>query len=79
MNEPTAVEARFAEDGRLTPLKFTWQGRNLPVVSTGRRQATPDGFRILVMTTQERVFELDYHQATGQWHITRASESRLSA
>ena len=79
MNEPTEVEARFAADGTLTPLKFSWQGRMLPVVSTGRRQATPEGFRALVMTTQERVFELDYNQASGQWHITRASESRLSA
>jgi hypothetical protein len=39
--EPVEVIARFDDQGRLTPLSFTWQGRSFPVDSTGRRWQDP--------------------------------------
>jgi len=79
MKEPTEVEVRFDVEGHMTVLRFTWKRRRWPVVSEGRRRTTPEGFRVLVMTTHERVYELDYNATNGQWHIVRASEEKLSA
>ncbi len=79
MITPTEVEARFAENGQLTVLSFTWQGRRLPVTSHGRQWEAPDGRRLLVMTPGERVFELVYDPALGAWHIARAPEARGAA
>ncbi len=79
MNEPTEVEAVSHADGTVTVKSFTWQGRKRPVVSQGRRRETPGGFRVLVMTTLERVYELEYERAGGTWRVVRASEERLSA
>ncbi|MGH2521544.1 MAG: hypothetical protein ACRDH2_03475 [Anaerolineales bacterium] len=79
MNEPTEVEIRVSVEGKITVLSFTWKGRKLPVVSEGRRRETATGFRVLVMTTRERVYELDYDAPSGIWRIVRASEERLSA
>ena len=37
MNEAIEVEARFAEDGTITVLSFTWRGRKRPVLNHGRQ------------------------------------------
>ena len=76
MTDPTEVEARFSEDGKITVLSFTWRGRRLPVTSMGREWGADDGFHFLVMTTGERIFELIYHSASGLWHVARAPEQR---
>ena len=79
MTDPTEVEARFGEDGKITVLSFAWRGRRLPVTSMGREWETEAGHHFLVMTTGERVFELIYHSASGLWHVASAPEQRVVA
>ena len=74
MTEPTEVEARFGEDGKITVLSFSWRGCKLPVLGAGRQWGAEDGFHFLVMTTGERVFELVYHSVSSLWHVVKAPE-----
>lgn len=77
---PTSVEARFDEDGRLTPLAFQWQGLRLTVGSWGRTWVTGDGLQqrqhFLVMTAGEAMFELAYAPNTRRWWVRRAGSRR---
>ena len=68
MRVPTEVEARFAADGRVRVLNFTWQGRKVPVTSQGRQWAAADGRHVLVTAPGERVFELVVGHA-GKWEV----------
>lgn len=74
---PTSVEARFDEEGRLTPLAFRWQGQRLAVGSRGRTWITGDGLQqrqhFLVMTAGEAVFELAFAPYTRRWWVRLAS------
>ena len=79
MNQATEVEARFAEDGAIRVLSFTWQGRRQAVTSQGRQWAAADGRHVLVMTPGERVFELVYGQPGGAWTIARAPGGSAAA
>lgn len=79
MTEPTEVEARFAEDGKITVLSFTWRRRKLPVLGGGRQWSADDGFHFLVMTTGEQIFELVYHSTSGLWHIAKAPDRKMVA
>lgn len=79
MTEATEVEARFAEDGHITLLSFTWRGRKRPVLSHGRQWGSEDGFHFLIMTTGDQVFELVFAPLSGLWHIARAPDRRLAA
>ena len=79
MTDPTEVEARFGEDGKITLLSFTWRGRRLPVTSMGREWETEAGHHFLVMTTGERIFELIYHSTSGLWRVASAPEQRVVA
>ena len=79
MNEPTEVEARFGADGAVTLLSFTWQGRTLRVTSLGRQWMEREVRHFLVMVAGDRIFELGYSPPTGQWHVIRAPELKLSA
>ena len=67
----TEVEARFADDGRITVRRFAWRRRAYVVVSHGRQWVAQDGQHLLVMTAGERVFEIVYDEATGQWRLAR--------
>jgi hypothetical protein len=79
MTEPAEVEARFAEDGKITMLSFTWRGRRLPVTSMGREWEAEDGHHFLVMTGGERIFELVFHSTSGVWNVAKAPEERAVA
>jgi hypothetical protein len=79
MTTPTEVEARFAEDGQVTLLSFTWRGRRQPVASHGRQWRAEDGRHYLVMTPAEEVFELVFVPLTGLWHIAQAPSGSLTA
>ena len=79
MITPTEVEARFAETGLITVLRFAWQGRKHPVTSHGRQWDTPDGRHLLVMTPDERIFELVYDPTHSRWHIAHAPDDRQAA
>jgi hypothetical protein len=77
---PTAVEARFNEEGRVTPIKFRWQGRDMRISDVGRRWTEPHGphqlRHYLVMTPAQDTFELCLDTGTLQWKITRVWERR---
>ena len=74
---PTVVDARFEEDGSLTPLAFQWGGARLPVASHGRAWATGEreGLRrhYLVMMPGEMTFELTFAPSTLRWWVAPAS------
>jgi len=79
MSEPTEVEARFGADGKITIRSLTWRWRTLPVVSHGRRWKADDGLHFLVMTTEERIFELVFDPDSGLWQVARVPDRRLGA
>ncbi|MBI4772131.1 MAG: hypothetical protein HY784_17365, partial [Chloroflexi bacterium] len=74
MAEPSAVEARFAPDGKIEVLSFTWQGRRLPATSHGRSWAADDGLHYLLMAPGDRVFELLYQPVRGLWWVVKAPD-----
>ena len=67
--DPVEVTARFDLSGKVTPLSFTWQGREYQVEGTGRRWLAQDGLHLLVMAVGERVFELVFFAQEGSWFI----------
>lgn len=78
VNVPTAVEARFDEQGKITPIAFHWRGRDVRISDVGRRWTEVcDTHRIhhyLVMTSSQDTFELCLDTETMQWRITRVWE-----
>ena len=78
VNVPVSVEARFDEEGTVTPTAFTWQGRTYPISDVGRQWAETNGphrlHHYLVMTPTEEAFELCLDTSTLQWRIVRAWE-----
>ncbi len=77
-----AVEARFEEDGRLTPVAFKWQGQWTRVASVGRTWSTDDGgnvtHRYMLGTPGEAVFELALERATLRWRVVKGSRPTLA-
>lgn len=72
----TDVEARFEADGTIRILSFTWRGRRLPVIGSGRTwndEGEAPGRRFLVMAPGDAVFELCLSGA-GKWQILRAPD-----
>jgi hypothetical protein len=67
--EPVEVTACYGIHGKVTPLSFTWQGREYLVEGTGRRWQAEDGLHLLVMAAGERVFELLFVPQDGCWFI----------
>jgi len=68
---PVAVEARFDEDGSLTPIAFTWQGQKLRISDVGRRWTEDNVRHYLVMTSAQETFELCFDVSTLRWRIAR--------
>ena len=84
---PTAVEARFDEEGRVTPIAFSWQRRDVRISDVGRRWTESRGphpvlrpgrtcqiRHYLVMTPGQDTFELCLDTDTLRWKITRVWE-----
>jgi hypothetical protein len=67
--EPVEVTARYDTDGKVTPLRFSWQGREYQVEGTGRRWHSDDGLHLMVMAAGERVFELLFVPQDSRWFI----------
>jgi hypothetical protein len=76
--DPIAVTVHFDEQGGLTPLRFTWQGREYQVESTGRRWYTAIGQHILVMAGAGRLFELIFLADAGRWLLARKGAERVA-
>lgn len=71
------VTARFDAEGKITPLSFTWRGREYPVDSTGRRWEDEAGLHILVMAPGERVYELVFAPAARRWFLGLFGRDRI--
>ena len=70
MAEVIDVTARWNIQGEITPLSFTWQGRDYQVVSIGRRWRDETGQHILCMAPGDQIFELVFQAAHARWLIT---------
>jgi len=77
--EAVEVEARFDTHGRVTPLKFVWEGRTYLVDSTGRRWEDAQGQHLLVMIPGGQVFELLFAPLERRWYLRRTGEGRALA
>lgn len=77
---PIAVEARFDEEGRLTPTSFTWQGRVQPIADVGRRWVEDEEgrlvYHVLVMTSGQEVFELCFDPQGLRWQVRQTWERK---
>jgi hypothetical protein len=71
------VTARFDLDGKITPIEFTWNGRQYTLDSIGRRWQDEKGVHILVMIPGGRVFELLFVPAEGCWYLARPGAGRM--
>ena len=76
--EPIEITAHFDEEGRITPMHFTWKGSVLRVESTGKRWSDATGQHMLVMVTNGRIYELVFKGVEGRWYIkTQGSERQV--
>jgi hypothetical protein len=73
VSDPVVVEVRFEADGSVSPLAFVWRGRRHRVASLRRRGEVEGQQHFLVMTPEEKVFELTYAPEQGTWQIRERS------
>ena len=78
LNAPVSVEARFDEEGKVTPTALTWQGRTYHISDVGRRWVETNAphrlYHCLVMIPTGETFDLYLDTSTLQWRIVRAWE-----
>lgn len=75
--EPTTVVARFTAEGEITPQRFEWQGRLLPVQGVGRRWVEEGERCFNVMALGGRTFELRLDEERLRWSIARGPSPGL--
>ena len=51
------------------PRAFIWEGRRLRVAKIQAQGHTPQGRWFRVITEDQQVFELSYHEVTDDWQI----------
>jgi|WetSurMetagenome_2_1015567.scaffolds.fasta_scaffold358529_2 hypothetical protein len=73
------VTAQFSPDGNITPLSFTWQGRDYPVESVGRSWQDTAGHHFLVIVPGARIFELVLDLAASRWRLEQVGTERQVA
>ena len=74
--ETIEVQAGWDTQGHAEPRRFTWNGQEWRVDSTGRRWKDDQGEHILCMTAQGQVFELVYHPLKERWYLGFHNETR---
>lgn len=83
MRQAITVEARFEAGGSIRPLIFEWHGRRHVVASLGRQWDQDNEQHFLVMTPDDRVYELalapDPARAGGTWWLCRAPKGGRAA
>jgi hypothetical protein len=67
MSFPVAVEAKFETDGSIRPLAFVWEDEIIRIVSMGRQWEQDGEMHFLVMSMDEKVYELAYQPSEGRW------------
>lgn len=75
--ESLEVTAKFDEDGKITPLRFTWKGKDYLVETTGRHWEDSNGVHILVMVPGEHIFELVFDTAQVRWFLDRVAPGQM--
>ncbi len=69
MSFPVAVEVKFEADGSIRPLAFVWEGELISITSLGRQWEQDGEIHFLVMSLDERVYELAYRPSEGRWRL----------
>jgi hypothetical protein len=77
--EPIEITAHFDQQGKISPLEFTWNGSIYRVESTGRRWLDDDGQHLLAMVASGHVYELIYKKDDWRWYIKQVGPSRMIA
>ncbi len=75
MSLPIAVEAKFETDGSIRPLAFVWKDTRIRIASLGRRWEQDEEVHFLVMSADEKVYELAYRQKDSLWFLCRRPEN----
>ena len=78
-DEPIDVTASIDPEGRITPQRFTWQGKPHTVVSVGRQWTSEEGRHVLVMTGDGSRFELQLSRQSLVWYLRRAWQAEIWA
>jgi hypothetical protein len=73
------ITAQFDKEGRITPLDLIWNGRKVPVISTGRRWNAEDGMHILAMLPGDQVVELLFIPQEGRWYLRPVGHNQTIA
>jgi hypothetical protein len=71
MDEPIEVEAGLLPNGDVQPRAFRWEGRLHQIAAVGRQWTEQGEHRFLVMTPDERVFELALLPDAAGWRLRR--------
>jgi hypothetical protein len=66
-------------DGHLTPLRFTYQQRTFEIEDIGRQWSDDEGTHMLVMTADQKVFELILARDGIQWYLNTRRMPRFPA
>ena len=74
VDEPTAVEARFDEDGTVYPRRFTINESWLNVSDVGRQWTDDAGRHVLVMVAGRQTYELVLRRQSLTWWVVRAPD-----
>ena len=56
------------------PKSFEWDGRRHKVISIGRRKNIDDELFMLVMTSQNNIFELAFRASNQGWRLVRTPQ-----
>jgi hypothetical protein len=75
--EAIEVTVRFDEQGKATPVQFSWRGQSYRVESTGRRWEDEKGQHVLVMIPGGRVFEMLFSSNDRRWYLRKTGENRM--
>jgi hypothetical protein len=73
------VAAQFSPDGKITPLSFTWQGRDYPVESIGRSWQDATGWHFLVIVPGAHIYELVLDLTAGRWGLEHVGSKHQTA
>ena len=79
VDEPTAVEARFDDDGDVHPRRFTWDQSWLDVSDEGRQWTEEEGCLVLVMVAGRQNYDLVLRRQSLTWWVVRAPENVAAA
>lgn len=73
------VTAHFDENGKVTPMRFTWRGSVYLVESVGRHWNLEETLHILVMVPGGRIFELVFVGKEARWYLGGVQPDRMAA